>query len=138
MLIIFSDLTRRLIASRDDDLPARGFTLIEVLIASILIAIVTTGLAFVFFAGKTHLVHIRSRVQAAESGEYFLTSMRNEVRQDQWGANCLQGSTCPDTYAPASQALDITFYSNYTITANAPVTNLTRVKLKVNWTEPAS
>jgi prepilin-type N-terminal cleavage/methylation domain-containing protein len=117
----------------------RGFTLVEVLVASILMSIIATGLAFVFLAGKSNVLHVRSRIQAAELGRYFLTSLGNEVRQDQWGINCLQGGSCPDGSAPASNQIgNITFYNYPTVTLGFPIANLQKVKLRINWTEPAS
>ncbi len=62
----------------------KGFTLLEIIIAALILALVTTGLAYVFLAGKRHILHIRSKIQAAELGRLFLDYLPMHVRQDIW------------------------------------------------------
>lgn len=120
-----------------------GFTLVEVLIASVILAMVMTGLAYVFLAVKVQSVHANSRIQAAELAKYYLTTLSNEVRQDQWGSNCLQGGTCPDgSYAPGNLSVSRGYYNvnyspYYDVRTGVSGAFLQRVKLRINWTEPS-
>lgn len=110
----------------------KGFTLIEIIVAAFLLALVTTGLAYVFLAGKKHLLHTRSKIQAVELGRLFLAPLQMDVRQDQWvtNSNCLKGDIgCP----PAQTVDNITYTPTYSI---SDVSGLRKVKVTINWTEP--
>ena len=109
-----------------------GFTLIEIIVAAFVLALVTTGLAYVFLAGKKHLLHTRSKIQATELGRLFLAPLQMDVRQDQWGSNCLSaGAGCPGT-----ETVDnIAYTPTYNRTLDSPITNLNKVKLTITWNE---
>jgi len=114
----------------------KGFTLIEILIAAFVLALVITGLACVFVAGKRLILHTRSRMQAAELGRYFLSPFQMQVRRDQWASNCLgSGTGCPST--PTDDiTIDGTRYKpSSTVTQNYSGTTLSKVKLTINWDE---
>lgn len=112
----------------------KGFSLIEIIVATFVLALVITGLAYVFLAGKRHILHTRSKIQATELGRFFLAPLQIDVRQDEWGSNCLSAGTgCPGV-----QAIDnITYTPTYDIT-DVSGTNLRKVKVTINWTEPPS
>jgi len=112
----------------------RGFTLLEILVAALIMAMVMTGLACIFFAGKRHILHTRSKIQAAELGRLFLAPFQMQVDQSQWGNNCLSNTgNCNDETQ--------TFYNpriDYTATyTTSPVgsTNLRKVIVNITWTE---
>lgn len=117
-----------------------GFTLIEIIVATFLLALVTTGLAYVFLAGKRHILHTRSKIQAAELARLFLAPLQTDVRQDQWGSNCLSAGTG----CPGAQTVDnITYTPTYEnsallVDAQNPLGRLRKVKVTINWTEPSS
>jgi len=111
----------------------RGLTLLEVLISALILALVATGIINVFVSGKRHIAHTRFRIQAAQLLKYQLNQLHMQVRQDQWGSNCLSNQA----FCPGSMNFDnITWTLNWT-TEGGPVANLRRVKLNINWTEPA-
>ena len=134
----------------------KGFTLIEIIVATLILALVTTGLAYVFVAGKRHMLHIRSKIQAAELGRLFLASLQMNVRQDTWNQspvdpppnNLLTVGNYKSTNNPfpdysgytvvswlAEPSLDaITYYPVYEI-IGVPNTLLRRVKLTICWNE---
>jgi len=120
-----------------DNINKKGFTLLEILIAALILALVMTGLASIFLAGKRHLAHTRSKIQAAELGKLFLAPLQQDVRQDQWEArsNCL--SSDGSTGCPGAQTVDnITYTPNYNI-SDLSGTTLKKVKVTINWTEPS-
>ena len=110
----------------------KGFTLIEILVSALILALVMTGMANVFLASRRHLMHTRSKIQAAELGRLFLAPLQMDVRQDQWSSNCLgSGTGCPGT-----ETIDnITYTPTYNRTLNSPITNLNKVKLTITWNE---
>jgi len=113
-----------------------GFTLVEVLVAVIILALVTTGLAYVFLAGKRHMLHTRSKMQAAELGRLFLAPLQMDVRQDQWASNCLgAGTGCPASPANDVTVDNITYEPATTVTQNFSGTTLSKVKLTITWNE---
>jgi len=145
-----------------------GFTLIEIIVATFLLALVTTGLAYVFLAGKRHLLHTRSKIQATELGRLFLAPLQMDVRQDTWN-NSPVGNPPPPVGTGNLIGLDGNYrstnidlakfpqYSTYTILSwleepnldgmsyyptysITPVsgTTLRRVKVNINWYEPPS
>ena len=113
-----------------------GFTLMEVIVASMLIAITLTGLAHLFVIGKRYILHSRSRMASGELSKVFLDPLQMNVRQDQWGNNCLSSS--PTAGCPGPQTIDnIPYTPTYTINDVGGGTNLRRVRLTIGWTEPA-
>ncbi len=110
-----------------------GFTLIEIIVSVFILSLVITGLAYVFLAAKQHIVHSRSKITGAELGRLFLAPLQGDVRQDQWGSNCLSNVTG----CPGNQTVDnITYTPTYDIT-NLTGTTLRKVKVSINWTETA-
>lgn len=61
-----------------------GFTLIEIIVASVVFALVIAGLLSVFVAGSRHIIHARERMTSAELGKLFIDPLQTDVRQDTW------------------------------------------------------
>lgn len=121
----------------------KGFTLIEILISAFILALVTTGLAYVFLAGRRHLAHTRSKIQAAELGRLFLAPLQMQVKQSDWNSssndynspNLLQKGT----RTGSMETLDgIVYTSTYEISvlpgfsADSP---MRKVKVTIAWNE---
>lgn len=116
----------------------KGLTLLEILISTLILALVMTGMVNLFISGKKWILHARSRMTGGELGKSFLDPLQMQVRQDQWGNNCLSTGTqanCPDQAAGKAQGLDRDYTAHYTVTPNSPVTNLNKVKVAISWTE---
>jgi prepilin-type N-terminal cleavage/methylation domain-containing protein len=129
----------------------RGLTLLEIIIAMLILALVMTGIANIFLAGKRHIGRARSKIQAAELGRLFVAPLQKDVRQDTWdkstnalsvtaptSRDCAQQPGCP----PENQRkLDnITYNPTYTITDVSIGTGTTlplrKVKVTIKWNEP--
>lgn len=111
----------------------KGFTLIEILVSAVILALVMTGLANIFIAGKRHILHSRSRMTSGELARFFLDPIQMQVRQDQWATNCL-GTGNPVNCPSQIQTIDGTTYTaNWSVT-NAPAT-LRKVIANITWTE---
>ena len=61
-----------------------GLSLVEILVSTLIFALVMGGLANLFVATKQHILYAHSRIAAAELGRYFLDRLQMDVRQDTW------------------------------------------------------
>lgn len=125
----------------------RSTTLFEVIISTVIFALVIGGLASVFVSGKRHILHSMERMTSSEMGKLFLDPLQLYVRQDNWDTvnNALTvGTTYCDASGvnqnPACPSLALHRKVNNTdYTARYDVatfsTNLRRVKVTINWTE---
>lgn len=131
-----------------------GLTLLEILISTIILALVMTGLANIFIAGKRYILHSRARMTGGELGKLFLDPLQMDVRQDEWnqaenslntvttycdsdpGHAAEQNPACP---LAADRLLGgIEYSAKYEISAPfLPNSDLRRVKLTLTWNEPS-
>jgi len=135
-----------------DNINKKGFTLLEILIAALILALVMTGLASIFLAGKRHLAHTRSKIQAAELGKLFLAPLQQDVRQDTWdnpSTNALSIGTrycdsdpdhsdqqLPNCPSQAERTLDgIEYSAQYDISEDSTRPNLRKVVTTITWNE---
>ncbi|KPK98588.1 MAG: hypothetical protein AMJ95_03620 [Omnitrophica WOR_2 bacterium SM23_72] len=116
-----------------------GFTLMEALVSTVLISLVLVGLGNLFLGGKRWMGHRRYQITAAQVGKVFLDPLHMDVRQDNWGENCLSsnGTNC-SSYGGGRTIDGISYSASYNI-STPPVdgTNLRRVQLNVSWSEPS-
>jgi prepilin-type N-terminal cleavage/methylation domain-containing protein len=143
----------------------RGFTILEVLVAAIILALVVFGLANVFVAAKRLIAHSSSRMAGGEIGRLFVDPLQLYVRQDTWSdvANPLgnpavnalangtyycdtdSGGTAPAGHLqllgcpsyPQRTIGGITYKAKYDINRMYPIAYLNRVKINITWTEPS-
>ena len=113
-----------------------GLTLVEIIVSVVILALVMAGLVNVYISTKRYILHSRARMTGGELGKAFLDPLQMDVRQDQWGNNCLSGnnSACPGAQSVGSPT--ITYTPTYTITPLGNGTNLTKVVLNITWNEP--
>lgn len=119
-------------------MPKKGFTLLEIIVSLVILSLTVAGLANIFVSGKKWLLHARSRMTAGELGKYFLDPLQMQVRQDTWSSTCLGTGTpanCPDQTIGQAQGLDRNYTASYTANPNSPITNLSKVKVNITWTE---
>jgi prepilin-type N-terminal cleavage/methylation domain-containing protein len=115
-----------------------GFTLIEILISVLIMSLLMAGLVSVFIAGKRHILHNRSKLEAAELGGFFLAPLQSDVRQDQWNSNCVGSNTgCPASPTNDVTIDKITYKPTIAVSTNFSGT-LSKVKLTITWNEPTS
>ena len=110
----------------------KGLSLLEILVATMLFALVMTGLASVFLAGKRHLLRSRSKITTAEVIKSSLEPLQMQVRQDQWTSpgNCLGTGNCPGQTWIGESNITYSLVNTWTI---IPGTALRKVKTTVNW-----
>lgn len=125
----------------------KGLTLLEILVAVLILALVMVGIANVFIASRRHLGYSRSKIQAMQLGRLFLAPLQKDVTmgerslgaQDGWQQtnNCLSSNGtspgCPDAETTLGP---ITYHApTYEITPVADTT-LRKVKVTITWDEP--
>jgi type II secretory pathway pseudopilin PulG len=115
----------------------KALSLLEILVSITLLSITMTGMLNIFTSSTRQSRYSRSRLTAAELARSFVDALHMDVRQDQWGTNCLSGfaGSCP------SSALIITPgdipYTPIVTCEGAPGTGIVRrVTAKVTWNEP--
>jgi Tfp pilus assembly protein PilW len=110
----------------------KGLTLIEILVSSILIALVLAGLVSLFVANKRMIQHSRFRMAGGEVGKVFLSPLQAQVRQDQWSTNNLGNRT----NWTATHAIDNVAYSaTYNITNHTNTGLIRKVRVSISWNE---
>ena len=112
----------------------------EIIISMVILALVITGIANVFVAGKRLILHSRSRMAGGEVGKIFLDPLQAYVRQDTWaGSNCFNtnnGSSpanmtnCPSV--PATYTIGTSTYTPQYYISNID-TDIKKVKAKITW-----
>lgn len=115
-------------------MPKKAVTLIEIIVATVVLALVITGLAQVFMSGRRFILHARSRMVGAELGRYFIDPLHMDVNQINWSTSCLGGNSAA---CPGSKTIDgITYIPGYsTQDATAGSDPLRRVTVTINWNE---
>ena len=128
----------------------RSTTLFEVIISTLIFALVMSGMASVFVAGKRHVVHSRERITSGEMGKLFLEPLQLHVRQNDWdtAANALRivgsnyttycdadGGHTQNPACPSERSVNNIVYTAEYNVSYASGTDLRRVTAKVGWIE---
>lgn len=113
-----------------------GLSLIEIIVATVILSLAAVSLTYVFISGRRHTIHTLSRVAAMELTRFYSAPLYMQVRQDQWASNCLGSSTgCPSIPADDIFITSKTYQANTTVYQNHSGTTLSKVKLTVRWNE---
>jgi len=116
----------------------KGFSLLEIIVATSLIAITVLGIAALFLTAKRLSRHTILSISAARISQSYLNSLYRDVRQDRMegaGAadNCFKqpASGCEDT-AYVEPNFSKTITPNFTV---FPFGQTYKVKLQLGWAE---
>jgi prepilin-type N-terminal cleavage/methylation domain-containing protein len=115
----------------------RALTLLEILVSITILSITMTGMLNVFTSTTRQSRHSRSRLTAAELIRTLVDVLHMDVRQDQWGTNCLSGfaGSCPSAALTVTPG-DISYTPSVTCDGIAGSTTLRRVTATLTWNEP--
>jgi Tfp pilus assembly protein PilV len=117
----------------------KGLTLLEILVSTVILVMVISGLVSLFVTGKKYVAHSRSRMTAGELGKYYMDPLQQLVRQDTWDANCLgasSGAACPGYGVQHSVDNTVNYIINFTVDNSVPNMNTMRkVTLNLTWDE---
>ncbi|MDD5236223.1 MAG: hypothetical protein PHU91_00930 [Candidatus Omnitrophica bacterium] len=113
----------------------KGVTLVELLVASLLTALILGTLAYIFTAGRRYILYSRSRAQAMELGKGVADSLSSDVNPSGWG-NLTFGA---NKVGPSETLNTITYISRYNVSdmstqTGSPETR--KVTMSINWSEP--
>ena len=111
--------------------------MLEILVSAMMLALVLLGLANIFAAAKRYVLHSRSWMTAGELSRYFLDRLQMDVRQDQWGSNCLSTNGTNTNCDTTSQSIDNISYTPQYEKSQIAGTTLRKVRLTINWQEPS-
>ena len=112
----------------------KGLTLLEIVVATMIFAMVVAGLANIFVAGTRWIQHSRYRMTGGELGRYFLEPLQQYVDQRSWNTgNCLTGAGCP----AVPQTIDGRPYTPSYVVTPVAGTSIRKVRATISWTEPA-
>lgn len=132
----------------------RGFSLVEIIVATIILSLTILGLLGVFVAGNNWVVHFRERSTSAELGKLFVDPLQMDVREDTWTSGVAGNAlTAGDTYCdndaghtqnkncPTQEQRTVNakeFTTGYRITADSPAAKLRKVTTIIRWSEAAT
>ena len=132
-----------------------GFTLIEIVVATVIFCLIVMGMASLFIAGKRHVLHSRDRMSGSEMGKFFVDPLQMDVRQDTWDSainpNALkltttycdsvggnpQNPACPPVGNRKINNIDYTVQYDVSVVNPVSAPDLRRVKAQIGWTESA-
>jgi prepilin-type N-terminal cleavage/methylation domain-containing protein len=104
-----------------------GFSLVEVMVAAVLLLIVFYGISQYYVRGRTQLDFEENRRKATAIGEARLDGIRRDFRYDD--LTTLNGRDT--TYVLENK----NFRVSHTVTVDTPEAQATTVTITVNWTE---
>lgn len=116
----------------------KALSLLEIIISAVILAIIMGGLANIFMSGKRYMMHNRYRMTGGELGKHFMDPLQMDVRQDQWGNNCLSGNTadCTARFGNWLDPSDKTDYRATYVTSNVdPSMKLRKAVVTIKWNE---
>ena len=130
----------------------RSFTLVEIMVTTVILSLVMWGILGIFIAGKRQIMHSRGRITASEMGKLFLDPLQMAVNQTTWDNTTSNALSVGTTYCdsdgnhtqnplaglcPSVISVDsVNYTARYDVdNVNVTGTNLRRVKVKANWTE---
>ncbi len=118
-----------------------GFTLVEIIMASVIFVLVIAGLLSVFVAGNKQIIHARERMTSAELGKLFVDPLQMDVRQGTWGQagnKLIIGGSSASTQKVNNRDFSATYtVADATTDFALTGTDLRRVTTKITWNEPS-
>ncbi len=106
-----------------------GFSLVEVLVASILFLITVAGLFAAFSQSRVNSEHVDKRLQAAYIGRQVLEELRAKVDQRTW--DVLNSDLSLGSHSMTRNI----FIINYVVSEDASYPNTRKVVMNITWTE---
>jgi len=119
----------------------KALSLLEILIATIILALVVTGLTNLFITGKRYVLHNRARMSAGELGKFFLDPLYIHVMQNQWsGADYINTNPLRlrANDAGIAENLDRAYSPVYDVSAvpTMAASQMRKVRVNISWNEP--
>ena len=117
-----------------------GLTLLEIIVAMLILSLVMYGLVSLFTVSKRFVYHSGSRVVSMELGKYFFEGENMTVSASVYPiGNCLYNNSLCQPAAMNFNAIDfnVTYFTdNVTKGSSADNTTLRKVVMNVTWFDP--
>lgn len=121
----------------------KGLTLLEILVSTLILALVMTGMVNLFISGKKWILHARSRMTGGELGKTFLDPLQSYVKQSDWNSSTNDYVNENPLHKRNNEAgtlvtLDRQYTPFYTVTVPAGFSNdspMRKVKVDITWSE---
>jgi hypothetical protein len=117
-------------------------TLMEVLVAIVLIVLVLGGLVNLFISSQRWLMNARARIQGGELGKRYLDPLEMQVRADQWNTSesCIAGNVSRCDITSWEDSAHIWYNVTYDISGleqsvGHPLGLLRKAGVNLTWTE---
>lgn len=115
----------------------RAFTLVEIMVAMIILVTSVAGILTAFLSAKRHILHAKRRLQAVQLGSQKLEDLYQYVRNDTW--NNVTNKLYPGSYPSESITLDeINTYNRSYVVSNMAPNAYRKVTVTVQWNETAT
>jgi hypothetical protein len=113
-----------------------GLSLLEIIVALLILSLVMYGLTSLFMVSKRLMYHSGSRITSMEVGKFFFEDANLSVRADI--DNCLyNNSKCANNSTTYNGIVyNVTYLTDNVTNATGDNTSLRRVIINVTWNEP--
>lgn len=114
-----------------------GLSLVEIIVAMVILSLVMLGFINLFMSGKRFIIHNRLLMTGGELGRYSLEPLQTEVRQDTWN-NTAVNNLAVKTYNGSPITISgVTYTPNYTVSDKTVYSSsvIRKVKVDVKWNE---
>ncbi|MDP2830669.1 MAG: prepilin-type N-terminal cleavage/methylation domain-containing protein [Candidatus Omnitrophota bacterium] len=109
-----------------------GFSLVEILVATVVFSLVMLGMVSVFVAAKGHIMRSRERMISVEIGKFFIDPLQMDVKQENWDTSIFVLGKSPNT-----QIINNTKFTATYVISNVIGTDLYRVITTITWPDSA-
>ena len=111
-----------------------GFSLVEIMVSSVIFSLVILGLVSVFVSASKHITHARERMTSAQLGKFFLDPLQVYVRYDTWDGGVGNELEIGTRSGVAQNINNRDFTEEHAVAAVAG-TDLRRVISTISWNE---
>jgi prepilin-type N-terminal cleavage/methylation domain-containing protein len=114
----------------------RGLTLLEILVALVILSVVLTGFGNVLTVARKYLSHSRARLCASELTKYYLSPLAAAVREDNYTTGLLAENAA--RHSPEEPTVDGILYNGTYNISSIILQDGTRIRcvnLTIHWNE---
>jgi len=108
----------------------KAVSLVEILVATMILAVVMGGLMSAVVSGQRYLLHTRNRISASQAVKSKLEVLYKEVRQDTWSS-----PSNPLRIPSSTSSNDCGGVTCDAIVATSDKDGLRKVKVDITWRE---
>jgi len=116
-----------------------GISLLEIIVAMMILALVLVGFSNVFVVSRSYMKHSHSRISASQLGALFLEPLQNAVNQSDWDLPTNPLSTTNSGPGANRTISGVVYSPTYSLTNTTdlgdPLLTLRRVQVNITWNE---